>query len=399
MSQTILSMTNPDNAPVPLIDLVEQFETQRDEVMEAVERVFAKQGFILGEEVAGLENEIASHCDSRFAVGCASGTDALVLALMALDIGPGDEVITTPFTFFATASSIVRTGAKPVFVDIDPLTYNLDPAAVAAAVTSRTKAIMPVHLYGQCADMKPLWRTAVQHGLSIIEDSAQSIGAKYDNRRSGVLGTIACFSFFPTKNLGGAGDGGMLATDDPDLNARLRRLRVHGDVGRYDHVEVGFNSRLDALQAAVLRVKLRKLDEWTEGRRENAARYDAAFASMGLQGAITTPVTLPQNYHVYNQYCVRVHDGQRGKLMDQLKTSQVGHAVYYPAPLHLQTCFQSLGYKAGQFPEAERASREILALPIYAELGEARQQRVIKAVGQAFGVETGRTSMPVRRAA
>ena len=399
MSQTILSMTNPDNAPVPLIDLVEQFETQRDEVMGAVERVFAKQGFILGEEVAGLENEIASHCDSRFAVGCASGTDALVLALMALDIGPGDEVITTPFTFFATASSIVRVGAKPVFVDIDPLTYNLDTAAVAAAVTSRTKAIMPVHLYGQCADMKPLWRTAVQHGLAIIEDSAQSIGAKYDNRRSGVLGTIACFSFFPTKNLGGAGDGGMLSTDDADLNARLRRLRVHGDVGRYDHVEVGFNSRLDALQAAVLRVKLRKLDEWTEGRRANAARYDASFASMGLHGAITTPVTLPQNYHVYNQYCVRVHDGQRAKLMDQLKTSQVGHAVYYPAPLHLQTCFQSLGYKAGQFPEAERASREILALPIYAELGEARQQRVIKAVGQAFGVEIGRTSVPMRRAA
>ncbi len=399
MSQTILSMTTPDNAPVPLIDLVEQFETQRDEVMGAVERVFAKQGFILGEEVAGLETEIASHCDSRFAVGCASGTDALVLALMALDIGPGDEVITTPFTFFATASSIVRVGAKPVFVDIDPLTYNLDPAAVAAAVTSRTKAIMPVHLYGQCADMKPLWRTAVQYGLSIIEDSAQSIGAKYDNRRSGVLGTIACFSFFPTKNLGGAGDGGMLSTDDADLNARLRRLRVHGDVGRYDHVEVGFNSRLDALQAAVLRVKLRKLDEWTEGRRANAARYDESFTSMGLHGAITTPVTLPQNYHVYNQYCVRVHDGQRAKLMDQLKTSQVGHAVYYPAPLHLQTCFQSLGYKPGQFPEAERASREILALPIYAELGEARQQRVIKAVGQAFGVETGRTSVPMRRAA
>ncbi len=399
MSQTILSMTHPDHAPVPLIDLVEQFETQRDEVMEAVERVFAKQGFILGEEVAGLETEIASHCDSRFAVGCASGTDALVLALMALDVGPGDEVITTPFTFFATASSIVRVGAKPVFVDIDPLTYNLDTAAVAAAVTSRTKAIMPVHLYGQCADMKPLWRTAVQHGLSIVEDSAQSIGAKYDNRRSGVLGTIACFSFFPTKNLGGAGDGGMLSTDDADLNARLRRLRVHGDVGRYDHVEVGFNSRLDALQAAVLRVKLRKLDEWTAGRRANAARYDAAFASLGLQGAITTPVTLPQNYHVYNQYCVRVHDGQRAKLMDQLKTSQVGHAVYYPAPLHLQTCFQSLGYQPGQFPEAERASREILALPIYAELGEARQQRVIQAVGQAFGVETGRTTVPLRRAA
>lgn len=399
MSQTILSMTSPENAPVPLIDLVEQFETQRDEVMEAVERVFSKQGFILGEEVTGLENEIASHCDSRFAIGCASGTDALVLALMALDIGPGDEVITTPFTFFATASSIVRVGAKPVFVDIDPETYNLNPDAVAAAVTSRTKAIMPVHLYGQCADMQPIWRVAVRHGLSVIEDSAQAIGAKYDNRRTGVLGTIACFSFFPTKNLGGAGDGGMLSTDDPDLNARLRRLRVHGDAGRYEHVEVGFNSRLDALQAAVLRVKLRKLDEWTEARRANAARYDQAFSSLGLQGQITTPQTLPQNYHVYNQYCVRVHDGRRTELMNELKTSQIGHAVYYPIPLHLQTCFQSLGYQAGQFPEAERASREIIALPIYAELGKARQQRVIKSVAKAFGVETGRTTIPMRRAA
>ncbi len=399
MSQAILQMTSPENAPVPLIDLVEQFETQRDDVMEAVERVFSKQGFILGEEVAGLENEIAAHCDSRFAIGCASGTDALVLALMALDIGPGDEVITTPFTFFATASSIVRAGARPVFVDIDPQTYNLDPEAVAAAVTTRTKAIMPVHLYGQCADMQPIWRVAVRHGLSVIEDSAQAIGAKYDNRCTGVLGTIACFSFFPTKNLGGAGDGGMLSTDDPDLNARLRRLRVHGDVGRYDHVEVGFNSRLDALQAAVLRVKLRKLDEWTEGRRANAARYDQAFASMGLQGQITTPITLPQNHHVYNQYCVRVHDGHRAALMNQLKTNQIGHAVYYPAPLHLQTCFKSLGYQVGQFPEAERASREILALPIYAELGEARQQRVIRSVATAFGIETERKTIPLRRAA
>lgn len=399
MSQAILQMTTSENAPVPLIDLVEQFETQRDDVMEAVERVFSKQGFILGEEVAGLESEIASHCDSRFAIGCASGTDALVLALMALDIGPGDEVITTPFTFFATAGSIVRVGARPVFVDIDPETYNLDPAAVAAAVTTRTKAIMPVHLYGQCADMQPIWRLAVRHGLAVIEDSAQAIGARYDNRRTGVLGTIACFSFFPTKNLGGAGDGGMLSTDDPDLDARLRRLRVHGDVGRYDHVEVGFNSRLDALQAAVLRVKLRKLDEWTEGRRANAARYDEAFGSLGLQGQITTPITLPQNHHVYNQYCVRVHNGRRAELMNQLKSNQIGHAVYYPAPLHLQTCFQSLGYQLGQFPEAERASREIIALPIYAELGEARQQRVIRSVASAFGVETGRTSVPMRRAA
>lgn len=399
MSQAILPMTSPENAPVPMIDLVEQFESQREEILETVERVFSKQAFILGDEVAGLEEEVATFCDSRFAIGCASGTDALILALMALDIGPGDEVITTPFTFFATASSIVRVGATPVFVDIDPVTYNLCPEAVEAAVTSRTKAIMPVHLYGQCADMKPLWRVAVRHGLPIVEDACQAIGAAYDNRRTGVLGTIGCFSFFPTKNLGGAGDGGMLTTDDPDLNARLRRLRVHGDVGRYDHVEVGLNSRLDALQAAVLRIKLRKLDEWAAARRVNATRYDEAFAAMGLQGVISTPTTLAPNFHVYNQYCVRVHDNRRTELMNQLKSSQIGHAVYYPAPLHLQKCFQSLGYQQGQFPEAERASREILALPIYPELGEARQQRVIKAVQKAFGAETGRTTIPMRRAA
>lgn len=400
MSQTILSMTS-SNSPVPLIDLVEQFETQRDEVMQAVERVFAKQGFILGEEVLGLEEEIAAFSDSRFAIGCASGTDALVLALMALDIGPGDEVITTPFTFFATASSIVRVGATPVFVDIDPLTYNLCPEAVEAAVTSRTRAIMPVHLYGQCADMQPLWRIAVRHGLSIIEDAAQAIGAAYNNRRTGVLGTIGCYSFFPTKNLGGAGDGGMLTTDDPDLDARLRRLRVHGDVGRYEHIEVGFNSRLDALQAAVLRVKLRRLDEWTHGRQVNAARYERSFEEVGLPGYLSTPHTLPGNTHVYNQYVVRVHDGRREELMGRLKEDKIGHAVYYPVPLHLQKCFASLGYQKGQFPEVERACQEVLALPIYAELGEQRQDRVIDSVSRAFGVEAEpRTiSLPMRRAA
>lgn len=399
MSQAILQMTSPENAPVPLIDLVEQFETQRDEVMNAVEQVFSKQGFILGEEVSGLEQEVATYSDSRYAIGCASGTDALILALMALDIGPGDEVITTPFTFFATASSIIRVGARPVFVDIDPMTYNLDPEAVEAAITSRTRAIMPVHLYGQCADMQPLWRLAVRHGLAIVEDACQAIGARYNNRCTGVLGTVGCFSFFPTKNLGGAGDGGMLTTDDPDLNARLRRLRVHGDVGRYEHLEVGLNSRLDALQAAVLRVKLRKLAEWTEARRSNATRYEQAFASMGLQGQLTPPSVLSQNYHVYNQYCVRIHDGERSRVMEQLKSDKIGHAIYYPAPLHLQPCFQSLGYQAGQFPEAERASREVIALPIYAELGEARQQRVIRSMGKALGVGTNRSTVPMRRAA
>lgn len=400
MSQAILPLTSPP-APVPLIDLVEQFETQRSEVMEAVERVFTKQSFILGDEVSGLEDEIASYCDSRFAVGCASGTDALILALMALDVGPGDEVITSPFTFFATASSIVRMGARPVFVDIDPLTYNLCPEAVEAAVTTRTKAIMPVHLYGQCADMQPLWRVAVRHGISIIEDACQAIGAAYNSRRTGVLGTIGCFSFFPTKNLGGAGDGGMMTTDDPDLNARLRRLRVHGDVGRYEHIEVGFNSRLDALQAAVLRVKLRKLDEWSEGRQANAARYDRSFEELGLPGHISTPYTQPGNTHVYNQYVVRVHEGRRSELTERLKADRIGHAVYYPVPLHLQKCFAALGYQPGQFPECERACQEVLALPVYAELGEERQNRVIDSVARAFGVaaEPKVISLPMRRAA
>jgi dTDP-4-amino-4,6-dideoxygalactose transaminase len=373
-------------APVPLIDLVEQHESIRDDVLAAVERVFATQHFILGEEVASLEQEVATWCDARDAIGCASGTDALILALMALDIGPGDEVITTPFTFFATASSIERVGATPVFVDIDPHTFNLDPHAVAAAITSKTRAIMPVHLFGQCADMEPIWRLAVLHGLAIVEDAAQAIGATYHGRKAGVLGTIGCFSFFPTKNLGGAGDGGMLTTDDPDLSARLRRLRVHGDAGRYEHIEVGLNSRLDALQAAVLRIKLRRLDSWSAARAANARRYDRWIAEAGLGDVVHTPTCGRHFGHVWNQYAVRVVDGQRDAVMAELRRREIGCAVYYPKPLHLQTCFKHLGCRAGQFPEAERLSRETLALPIYPELGEARQHRVVEALSEAVAV-------------
>lgn len=380
------------DAPVPLIDLVEQYESIKGEIHEAVDRVFSRQSFVLGEEVSRFETNVAKHCDARHAIGCGSGTDALVLSLMALDIGPGDEVITTPFTFFATASCIVRVGATPVFVDIDPETFNLDPAAVEAAVTPRTKAIMPVHLFGQCADMTPLWRTSVRHGLAIIEDACQSIGASYNQRRCGVLGTVACFSFFPTKNLGGAGDGGMIATDDADLAARLKRLRVHGDAGRYEHVEVGLCSRLDALQAAVLDVKLKYLDQWAEGRQANAARYHAGLRQLGATSAMDLPLTRPQCGHVFNQYCIRVHDGQRDAVMQHLKEKQVGSAIYYPKPLHVQKCFANLGYKMGDFPQSEKASAEILALPIYAELGEARQHRVIDALASAVGAgERSRT--------
>src|SRR5580765_6644356 len=258
--------------PVPLIDLVAQHQEIESAVAAAVSRVFSEQRFILGDEVAELECDLAEYCDSREAIGCASGTDALLLALMALDIGPGDEVITSPYTFFATGSSIYRLGASPVFCDIDPVSFNLDPRAVEAAVTSRTRAILPVHIFGQCAEMEPLWRIAGQAGLPIVEDACQAIGAEYQNRRAGVLGTMGCFSFFPTKNLGGAGDGGLVTTDDPTLAARIRRLRVHGEASQYDHIEVGLNSRLDALQAAVLRVKLRYLDEWTAARTRNARR-------------------------------------------------------------------------------------------------------------------------------
>jgi dTDP-4-amino-4,6-dideoxygalactose transaminase len=391
MSDAILSLSSnePTPTPVPMIDLVEQYEAIRDEVRAAVNQVFETQHFVLGDQVADFENEFESYIDTRHAVGCGSGTDALILALRALDIGPGDEVITSPYSFFATGSSIHLVGATPVFVDIDPQTFNICPDAIEAAVTPRTKAIVPVHLFGQCADMQPLWRIAVHHNLAIIEDAAQAIGARYEGRHAGVLGTIGCFSFFPTKNLGGAGDGGMLSTDDPDLAARLRRLRVHGDVGRYEHVEVGVNSRLDALQAAVLRVKLRHLDSWSQLRRDNAARYEQLFEEHGLSEHFELPQPAPHCEHVYNQYVARVRNGRRDEVLAGLRERQVGCAVYYPQPIHLQTCFAHLGHQPGAFPGAERASAETIALPIYPELGAARQQQVVSAIADVLQVAAG----------
>lgn len=373
----IVPLNAGSDRPVPFIDLVPQFQSMSAEVMAAVERVFAEQKFIMGDEVAALEDEIASYCDSRFAIGCNSGTDALIIALQALDIGEGDEVITTPFSFFATASSICRAGATPVFVDIDPETYNLDVDAVEAAITPHTKAIMPVHLFGQCCDMEPLWRLCQKYKLQIVEDACQAIGAEYQGRRTGVLGNVACFSFFPTKNLGGAGDGGMMTTDDPELVAKLRRLRVHGDIGQYEHLDLGMNSRLDALQAAVLRVKLKQLDNWTAARQANARRYAEMFEEGGILDTISLPYIRPEGRHVFNQYCVRIEGGRRDHVMQQLRAAKIGCAVYYPKPLHLQTCFKYLGYELGQFPEAERASKEILALPSYPELPTADQERVV----------------------
>ena len=373
--------------PVPFIDLVAQYQTIKSETQAAVDRCFENQSFILGEEVASLEQEIAEYCDSRFAVGCASGTDALILALMALGIGPGDEVITSPFTFFASASSIHRVGARPVFVDIDPISFNIDPAGVEKAITPRTKAIMPVHIFGQCAEMEPLWRLSTRFHIPIIEDAAQAIGAEYQGRRAGVLGTIGCFSFFPTKNLGGAGDGGIMTTDDPDIAARLRRLRVHGDKGGYHHVEVGFNSRLDSLQAAVLRVKLRHLDSWTAARNQNASRYGELLSNAAELPDLAVPAIQADRRHVFNQYTTRICAGKRDFVASHLKSQQIGCAVYYPVPLHLQECFQYLGYKPGDLPEAERASAEVLSLPIYSELPVDHLERIVSGIYSAVGIQ------------
>lgn len=366
----------PVDAPVPFIDLVAQYQTIRDEVREAVDTVFETQHFILGEEVECLEAEIARYCDARYAIGCASGTDALILALLALGVGPGDEVITSPFTFFASAGAIHRVGATPRFVDIDPVTYNLDSQKLEDAITSRTKAIMPVHIFGQCAEMDGIWRVSTRHNIPIVEDACQSIGAEYQGRRAGVLGSIGCFSFFPTKNLGGAGDGGIMTTDDPELASRLKRLRVHGDVGGYNHVEVGFNSRLDALQAAVLRVKLRHLDDWTTGRQKNAQRYEQIFAEQHLSSCVEPPAVAHDRRHVYNQYTLRIGDGLRDTVMEQLRAQGIGCAVYYPIPLHMQKCFEYLGYQPEDFPESVRAASEVLSLPIFAELTDEQLTRV-----------------------
>jgi dTDP-4-amino-4,6-dideoxygalactose transaminase len=401
MSETVAAIgpeIRPEPVPVPLIDLVAQYQTIEQDVSAAVRRVFSEQRFILGDEVAELEFEIAGYCDAREAIGCASGTDALILALMALNIGPGDEVITSPYTFFATASSIYRVGARPVFCDIDSVTFNIDASQAADAVTSRTKAIMPVHLFGQCAEMEPIQRIAAKAGIPIIEDACQAIGAEYQKRRAGVLGTIGCFSFFPTKNLGGAGDGGLLTTDDAALAARLRRLRVHGEAAQYEHIEIGLNSRLDALQAAVLRIKLRQLDDWTAARQRNARRYEFLFDEYDLLDSVTLPATLHDRRHVYNQYCVRIADGQRDKVLTGLRDRKIGCNVYYPKPLHLQTCFADLGYKAGSLRESERAAKDSLALPIYSELSEEQQERVVSAIAEILGrTSRRRIESPISR--
>ena len=365
-------------APLQFLDLGQQFEQIRDEVMRAVTSVLETQHFVLGPEVEQLEEEISYYVGCRFAVACASGTDALILALMAAGIKPGDEVITTPFTFVATASAIVRAGATPVFADIDPVTYNLDPKSVAQSITSRTRAIIPVHLFGLAAEMEPVMDMAGRRGIMVIEDAAQAIGATYRGRNVGAIGAMGCFSFFPSKNLGGAGDGGIITTNDPNHADRLRLLRVHGSRKKYQYEILGTNSRLDALQAAILRVKLRHLNDWTEQRRWNAERYRRLFANSGSPDCMQLPTEPDGMRHVYNQFTVRCTE--RALLREHLHREGIPTEIYYPYPLHLQPAFAYLGYKEGSLPHAEGAAREVLSFPIYPELREDQQQMVINAV-------------------
>lgn len=383
------------DVPVPLLDLQAQYASIRGEIETAVLDVLASQRFILGPEVEALEAEVAAYCGCEHGIGISSGTDALLAVLISEGIGPGDEVITTPFSFFATVGAIERVGAKTVLADIERDTSNLDPAQVEARITSRTRAIIPVHLYGQMADMDPILEIAARHNLLVIEDAAQAIGAEHRGRRAGSLGDYGCLSFFPSKNLGGVGDGGMIVCRDPERAEKLRVIRNHGSKVRYHHTHVGGNFRLDALQAAVLRVKLRHLDGWTSGRQRNAARYrtllgagprtvESATDLMREESAqIALPKEAPQRRHVYNQFVLRVRN--RDALRKRLDERGIGHEVYYPVPFHLQACFAAWGLGPGSFPESERAALEALALPIYPELTEKQIESVAQAVLESAG--------------
>ena len=397
--------------PVPLLDLKAQYQTIREELRAAIDRVSESQHFILGPEVEGLEREVADYSQCEFGIGVSSGSDALLVTLMAIDLKPGDEVITTPYTFFATAGAVSRLGGKPVFVDIDPLTFNIDPAAIEAAITERTRAIIPVHLYGQMTGMKAIMEIAERHNLYVIEDAAQAIGSEEEGRRAGSVGHFGCFSFFPSKNLGGFGDGGMVTTNDAELADRVKLLRNHGYRPKYYNKVVGGNFRLDAIQAAVLRVKLKYLDQWTEARQRNAARYRDLFNEAGLSlnpdslpylqtdgsderaaggetsplanaNGVVLPVEAPGGRHIYNQFVIR--SGRRDELMNFLRECQIGTEIYYPVPMHLQECFADLGYAAGEFPKSERAADETLALPIYPELTEEMLASVVLSIATFY---------------
>ncbi len=360
---------------VPLLDLKAQYASIRGEIRLAMDRVLESQRFILGPEGESFENEMSAYCRCAHAVGVSSGTDALLAALMAIEVGPGHEVITTPYSFFATAGSIARLGARPVFVDIDPGTFNIDPAGIESRVNERTRAIMPVHLFGQMSDMRPIMEIAERRKLYVIEDAAQAIGAERDGFRAGSAGHLSCFSFFPSKNLGGFGDGGMVTTNDAGLADRLRLLRNHGSRSKYRNEIIGGNFRLDEIQAAVLRVKLKHVDAWTEGRRRNAAFYRER---LGSSSKVKLPFELLRSRHIYNQFVIRA--AGRSELIARLKQREIGCEIYYPSPLHLEPCFTGLGHKAGDFPAGEAASRESLAIPIYPELSPEILQYVSDAV-------------------
>lgn len=387
---------------VPLLDLKAQYQTLETEILAAVKDVLSSQVCILGPKVVECEKAVAAYSNCAHGIGVSSGTDALLAVLMAEGIGPGDEVITSPYTFFATGGSIARVGAKPVFVDINPATYNIDPARIAGCITPRTKAIMPVHLYGQCADMDPILELATKHNLVVIEDAAQAIGSEYKGQRAGSMGHYGCFSFFPSKNLGAAGDGGMVTTNDAARAEKVSIMRAHGSKPKYYHKLIGGNFRLDALQAAIVTVKLKHLDDWTRGRQKNALRYVKLFEAAGLAG---NPVQLPRIptstaaqasasdhqspvagectcRHIFNQFVIRVD--QRDALLQWFKEKEIGTEVYYPVPLHQQECFAYLGYSAGSMPESEKAARETMALPIYPELTDAQAEYVVEQVARFY---------------
>jgi len=368
---------------VPLLDLDAQNGPLRPQILAAIERVCDSQRFIMGPEIEALERELAVLLGMEHAIAVSSGTDAVLLALMALGVGPGDEVITTSYSFFASAAAIVRLGARPVLVDIDAATFNLDPGQVAAAITPRTTAIIPVHLFGLSADLDPILHEADRRGIAVVEDAAQAIGATYKSRPVGGIGTLGCFSFYPTKNLGAFGDAGLVTTSDDRLAARVRLLRTHGMGPKDYHHVVGGNFRMDAVQAAVLRVKAPHLSEWTRARRDNAARYRALFHDAGLDGTVTLPVEPADRVHIYNQFVIRTPD--RDGLRRHLDGCGIGNAIYYPLPFHLQPCFAGLEYPRGSFPHAERAAAESLAIPIYSELTAPQQEAVVRAIESCVG--------------
>ena len=367
---------------VPFLDLKPQYAEIREEVMAAVRSVFDDQSFILGSNVSTLEESLAQYLGCAHAVGVASGSDALLLSLMAIDVQPGDEVMTVPFTFFSTAGVVSRLQAKPVFVDIRPDSFNIDPSQIEEKITSRTKAIIPVHLFGQCAEVEQFMERTMGKGIAIIEDGCQAIGATRKGKKAGALADLGCFSFFPSKNLGGIGDGGLITTQSLTQRDVLAALRIHGGVSDYHHDHIGMNSRLDALQAAVLKVKMPYLEKWNAKRRENAQKYANLFDEAGLLGRVTLPWTDPDNEHVFNQYTIRAE--KRDQLMEFLKEKGIGHKVYYPVPLHLQECYRDLGYQKGDFPVSEQMAEEVLSLPIYPELTTQQMVAVVEAIKEFY---------------